>query len=67
MELEDHHANDDDRLNELHGTVSALDTGAQTFIVREVKVHYSANTAFPRGKASDLANGKAVEVKGKLA
>ena len=26
VELEDHHANDDDRLNELHGTVSALDT-----------------------------------------
>ena len=67
VELEDRHAGDDDRLNELHGTISALDTAAQTFVVREVKVHYSGTTAFSRGGPSDLANGKAVEVKGRLA
>jgi len=67
VELEDHHANDDDRLNELHGSISALDTTAQTFVVRDVKVHYSSSTSFARGGASDLANGKAVEVKGRLA
>jgi hypothetical protein len=62
-----HHAGDDDRLNELHGTVSALDTTAQTFVVRGITAHYSGNTSFLRGGASDLANGKAVEVKGRLA
>jgi hypothetical protein len=67
VELEDHHANDDDRLDELHGTVSALDTSAQTFVVRAIKVHYSSNTSFSSGNASNLANGKAVEVKGRLA
>jgi hypothetical protein len=67
VELEDRHAGDDDRLNELHGTISALDTAAQTFVVREVKVHYSGTTGFSRGSPSDLANGKAVEVKGRLA
>jgi hypothetical protein len=67
VELEDHHAGDDDRLNELHGTVSALDTTAQTFVVHEIMVRYSSNTSFARGGASDLANGKAVEVKGGLA
>jgi hypothetical protein len=67
VELEGHHAGDDDRLNELHGTVSALDTTAQTFVVRGITAHYSGNTSFARGGASDLANGKAVEVKGRLA
>lgn len=67
VELEDHHANDDDRLDELHGAVVDLDKDAQTFTVRGVKVHYSGNTAFSRGSASDLVNGKAVEVKGHLA
>ncbi|HET7524739.1 MAG TPA: DUF5666 domain-containing protein [Burkholderiaceae bacterium] len=66
VELEDHHANDDDRMNELHGTVSTLDPQARTFVVRSVKVHYSDSTAFSRGSASDLAEGKAVEVKGRL-
>jgi len=67
VELEDRHANDDDRLNELHGAISALDTTAQTFVVRGVRVHYSGNTSFARGQASNLANGQAVEVKGRLA
>jgi hypothetical protein len=66
VELEDHHANDDDRLNELHGAVSMLDTTAQTFVVREVKVHYGSATQFVRGRAADLADGTLVEVKGRL-
>src|SRR4029077_20571239 len=63
VELEDHHANDDDRLNELHGTVIALNATAQTFVVRGITVHFSGSTSFTRGGASDLANAKAVEVK----
>ena len=66
VELEDRHANDDDRLNELHGLVGALDPQAQTFVVRGVKVHYGSNTSFSRGQPADLANGEAVEVKGRL-
>jgi len=67
VELEDHHANDDDRLDELHGAVADLNKAAQTFTVRGVKVHYSGNTTFSSGGANDLADGKAVEVKGRLA
>ncbi len=49
---------------ELHGTVSALDTAAQTFMLREVKVNYSRVAEWKDGGPADLANGKAVEVKG---
>jgi len=51
----------------LQGAISALDTTAQTFFVRGVQVHYRGNTSFARGQASNLANGQAVEVKGRLA
>jgi hypothetical protein len=64
VELEDEHE-DRDR-NELHGTISALDTQAKTFVVRGVTVHYSATTAFEDGVAANLANGRQVEVKGSL-
>lgn len=67
VELEARHANDDDRLNELNGSLSALDATAQTFVVRGVRVHYGSNTTFSRGGPADLANGKVVEVKGRLA
>jgi len=67
VELEARHANDDDRLNELNGSLSALDATAQTFVVRGVQVHYGSNTTFSRGGPADLANGKVVEVKGRLA
>jgi Domain of unknown function (DUF5666) len=57
---------DDDEVRrvELHGTVSALDTAAKTFMLREVKIVYSASTEFKDGSESTLADGKAVEVKG---
>lgn len=66
VQLEDRHANDDDHQNELHGPIGSLDAQAQTFVVRGVKLHYGAATTFSRGGAADLANGKAVEVKGRL-
>lgn len=49
---------------ELHGTVSALDTAAQTFMLREIRVSYSRVAEWKDGSPADLANGKAVEVKG---
>jgi Domain of unknown function (DUF5666) len=55
---------DDLRRVELHGTVSALDTAAKTFMLREVKIDYSRVTEYKDGNESNLANGRAVEVKG---
>jgi Domain of unknown function (DUF5666) len=55
---------DDWRRVELHGTVSALDTTAKTFVLREVKVDYSRVIEWDDGREADLANGKALEVKG---
>lgn len=67
VELEDAHNNDDRHGNELHGAVADLDKDAKTFTVRGVKVHYGSMTMFMRGSAADLANDKAVEVRGRLA
>jgi Domain of unknown function (DUF5666) len=57
---------DDDEMNkvELHGDISALDTAAKTFVVREVKVDYSAVVEWKDGNEANLANGRRVEVKG---
>jgi Domain of unknown function (DUF5666) len=50
---------------ELHGAVSALDTAAKTFVLRGVTVKYDgAGVEFRKGTASELANGRNVEVKG---
>jgi len=50
---------------ELHGTISALDTTATTFVLRGLTVNYGGSTVeFRNGAAADLANGKQVEVKG---
>jgi hypothetical protein len=57
--------NDDEvRGVELHGTVSALDTAARTFMLRELKVSYANVIEWKDGDASKLADGKALEVKG---
>ncbi len=48
---------------EVKGTLSALDTIAKTFVVRNVTVNY-ATAGFEDGSAADLANGAVVEVKG---
>jgi hypothetical protein len=49
---------------ELHGTVSELDTAAQTFLLREVRIDYSRVLEWKDGNAANLANGSALEVKG---
>ena len=56
---------EDEGMNvELHGELSALDTTAKTFMLREVKIDYSQVTQFKDGTLADLANGRKVEVKG---
>jgi hypothetical protein len=52
---------------ELHGAVNELDTSTHTFMLRGVKVNYSGQVTFVNGTASDLSNGRKVEVKGVLA
>jgi Domain of unknown function (DUF5666) len=49
---------------ELHGQISALDTAAQTFMLREVKVNYAGVLEWKDGGPADLADGREVEVKG---
>ena len=44
--------------------MSALDTSAKTFMLREVKVNYSRVLEWKNGNASNLADGKQLEVKG---
>lgn len=51
---------------ELHGTISALDTTAQTFMLRGVTVSYAGTVSFQGGTALDLANGRRIEVQGTL-
>ena len=49
---------------EIHGTVGALDTDAQTFRVRGVKVSYANATLEDFEDGKELANGDKVEVEG---
>ena len=52
---------------ELHGAVTALDTTAQTFVLRGVTVSYASPTIeFKEGTAAQLAVGVLLEVKGTL-
>ncbi len=65
VQLDDERGNGEGN-NELHGTISKLDTTAKTFEVRGVTVDYSAAT-FSRGNAGNLVdNVSMVEVKGDL-
>jgi hypothetical protein len=61
--VEDEHRHDGSRV-ELHGTISALDSTAQTFVVRGVTVSYAGAVDFHDGSAASLANGLFVEVRG---
>jgi hypothetical protein len=61
--VEDEHEHDGARV-ELHGTISALDTTALTFVVRGVTVSYAGSVDFHDGSAATLANGLFVEVRG---
>jgi hypothetical protein len=52
---------------ELHGQISAIDTTAQTFVLRGITVSYGgANVDFRKGTAAQLAVGVQVEVQGVL-
>lgn len=59
---------DDDEVRgiELHGTVSALDTSARTFVLRGVTVSYAGPVLFKDGGEAQLADGVQLEVKGVL-
>lgn len=61
--VENEHRHDGSRV-ELHGAISALDTTAQTFVVRGVTVSYAGSVEFRHGSAAALANGLFVEVHG---
>ncbi len=60
-------SNGPDRLFELHGTISGLDTTAKTFVLRGLTVSYAGNVAYDDGSEARLANNLRVEVKGVLA
>ncbi len=51
---------------ELHGLVSALDTGARTFSLRGITVAYGEATVWRGLTEAQLADGAKVEVKGNL-
>ncbi|WP_425261133.1 DUF5666 domain-containing protein [Rubrivivax sp. RP6-9] len=60
-------SNGPDRLFELHGTISGLDTTARTFVLRGLTVSYAGSVAYDDGSEARLANNLRVEVKGVLA
>jgi hypothetical protein len=51
---------------ELHGAISAMDSGSQTFVLRGVRVSYAGSPVYEDGSAAQLANGRRIEVKGQL-
>ena len=58
---------DDARGFELEGALSGLDTVARTFVLRGVLVSYASPTLrLDDGTLADLANGRVIEVKGRL-
>jgi hypothetical protein len=48
---------------EIHGSISALNTAAMSFVVRSLTVTWDNSTEFKGGTAATLANGRNVEVK----
>ncbi len=65
VELEERHVLENLRF-ELHGQISALDTTAKTFKLRGLTVGYGGEVSFKDGTQADLADGRQVEVKGRL-
>ncbi len=52
---------------ELHGAITAIDTLAKTFVLRDVKVSYAGpGIEYRKGSEAQLAVGVQLEVKGKL-
>ena len=69
VEIEDRSSDDDGSGEgefELHGTISALDTTAKTFVLRGWVVRYGGSVTYRDGSEAQLANGVSVEVKGRL-
>lgn len=65
VELDSRHAGERHRF-ELHGTISALDTTARTFKLRNLTVSYGDTVTWKDGTAANLVDGAKVEVKGAL-
>jgi hypothetical protein len=63
VELDDRHQRERHRF-ELHGVISGLDTGAQTFQLRGITVGYGGSVTWAHGSQADLADGRRVEVRG---
>jgi hypothetical protein len=57
-------AGDMNRLFELHGAITSIDTAAKTFVVRGVTVWYGGTVSYVGGSEADLAVGRRVEVEG---
>src|SRR5882672_596919 len=51
---------------ELDGAILTMDAAGQTFVVRDITIHYSGSVTFVNGTISDLAPGKSVAVMGSL-
>ncbi len=66
VRLDAAHSDDSSHRFTLRGAISALDTGAQTFVVRNVTVSYAGSVTFVNGSAADLAAGKVVDVVGAI-
>lgn len=49
---------------DLNGSVTNLNSSAKTFVLRGVTVSYATGVRYDNGSESNLANGKAVQVKG---
>lgn len=64
--LESRHRGDDDRKLELHGAITAVDTAAKTFVLRNVTVSYAGTVTYEGGTEAGLLVGAKVEVKGGL-
>jgi len=52
---------------EFHGAITALDTVAQTLVIRGITVNYSASVQFSGGTIANLAIGRSIAVVGTIA
>lgn len=66
VRLESAHGGDGSHTPQVHGTISSIDSAAQTFVVRGVTVSYAGAVTYVDGSASDLAVGRSVTVVGTI-
>ena len=62
--LESRHRGDDDRQFRLHGSITAVDSTAKTFVLRGITVSHGDTTTYTNGSAASLVVGARVEVRG---